>query len=175
VLRSATDADVDAIRRWRNQEPNREASINSHEITAEEHAAWWAKTSTDPTRLVLIYERGDTPSGVVNFFDLSLDGDHRMGAWGFFLDAEGLEERRELLPAWIELMSEAADYAFDELALNDLYAEVLEHNTAVRQMNRRFRFQEGEPERRDVDGRTITVIPISLNRHARHRRKGAAG
>jgi len=172
VLRPATDADVAEIRRWRNQAANRAVSITDHKITPEEHAGWWARASTDPTRRVLVYERFGAPAGVVNFFDLFLDGEPRSGAWGFFLDAEGLEARGETLPAWIEVMREATAYAFDELALDDLHGEVLEHNAVVRQMNRRFRFVEGEPAKREVGGRTIVVIPISLNRHQRRRPRG---
>jgi RimJ/RimL family protein N-acetyltransferase len=171
VLRPATDADVDDIRRWRNQEPNRAVSINQHEITPTEHAAWWATASADPARRVMVYERDGIPAGVVNFFDLSLGAEPRSGSWGFFLDADGLETRGETLPAWIEVMREATAYAFDELNLDDLHGEVLEHNTVVRQMNRRFRFVEGEPTVREVGGRAITVIPISLNRHKRRQPK----
>lgn len=168
MLREATDSDVDDIRRWRNQPPNRDVSITSHEITAAEHAAWWAKASADPTRRVLIYERGGVSSGVVNFFDLS----EKTGAWGFFLDAEGLAERGETLPAWIEVMKDATSFAFDELGLEELHGEVLEHNAVVRQMNRRFRFTEGEPETRTADGREITVYPIRLHKDDRRKPKG---
>ncbi|WP_329005149.1 GNAT family N-acetyltransferase [Kribbella sp. NBC_00709] len=163
MLRTATDADVDTVRRLRNQQANRDVSITSHEISADEHATWWAKTSVDPTRRVLIYERGGETAGVVNFFDL----DGPSGAWGFFLDADGLAERGETLPAWIEVMREATAYAFDELGLDVLTGEVLEHNAVVRQMNRRFRFAEGPPEVRYADGRELTVIPISLRKQDR--------
>jgi RimJ/RimL family protein N-acetyltransferase len=166
MLRTATEADVDIIRRLRNQQANRDVSITSHEISADEHAAWWAKTSVDPGRRVLIYERDGATAGVVNFFDL----DGSSGAWGFFLDADGLAERGETLPAWIEVMREATAYAFDELGLDVLTGEVLEHNAVVRQMNRRFRFVEGTPEVRYADGRELTVIPISLRKQ--DRRKG---
>lgn len=162
MLRAATEHDVDTIRRLRNQQANRDVSITSHEITADEHAAWWAKTSADPSRRVLIYER-DGVAGVVNFFDL----EGTTGAWGFFLDADGLAERGETLPAWIEIMREATAYAFDELGLEVLTGEVLEHNTVVRQMNRRFRFAEGTPETLYAGGREITVIPISLRKQDR--------
>lgn len=174
MLRSATDADVDDIRTWRNQQPNREVSINSHEITADEHSGWWAKASRDPTRRVLIYERGGVPSGVVNFFDLELDADPPTGAWGFFLDAEGLAERGETLPAWIEVMKDATGYAFDELGLDELTGEVLANNDVVRQMNRRFRFTEGGPETRLADGREITVHPIRLHKDNRRKPKGTS-
>jgi RimJ/RimL family protein N-acetyltransferase len=163
MLRAATEADVDTIRQLRNQQANRDVSITSHEITADEHAAWWAKSSVDPTRRVLMYERDGGTAGVVNFFDL----DGASGAWGFFLDADGLAGRGETLPAWIEVMREATAYAFDELGLEVLTGEVLEHNTVVRQMNRRFRFVEGTPEVRYADGREITVIPISLRKQDR--------
>jgi RimJ/RimL family protein N-acetyltransferase len=172
MLRSATDHDVDLIRTLRNQQANREVSVNSHEISADEHAGWWAKASADPTRRVLIYERAGTVAGVVNFFDLELDAAPRTGAWGFFLDADGLGERGETLPAWIEVMKDATGYAFDELDLDELTGEVLEHNTVVRQMNRRFRFTEGEPQTRYADGREITVLPISLRKDNRRKPKG---
>ena len=172
MLRRASDGDVDIMRELRNQQPNREVSINSHEIAPEEHAVWWAKASVDPTRRVLIYERDGVVAGVVNYFDLELDAEPRRGAWGFFLDADGLAERGETLPAWIEVMKEATNYAFDELGLDELHGEVLEQNTVVRQMNRRFRFVEGEPETRLADGREITVLPISLTKDNRRKPKG---
>ena len=165
MLRTATDDDVDIIRTLRNQQANRDVSITSHEISADEHAAWWAKASADPSRRVLIYTRDGATAGVVNFFDL----DGTSGAWGFFLDADGLAERGETLPAWIEIMREATAYAFDELGLDVLTGEVLEHNAVVRQMNRRFRFTEGTPETRYADGRELTVIPISLRNEDRRR------
>jgi RimJ/RimL family protein N-acetyltransferase len=167
MLRRATEHDVDTIRRLRNQQANRDVSITSHEISAAEHAAWWAKASADPTRRVLIYERGGRTAGVVNFFDI----DGSTAAWGFFLDADGLAERGETLPAWIEVMRDAASYAFDDLGLEVLTGEVLEHNTVVRQMNRRFRFTEGTPEIRYADGREVTVIPISLRKQDRRHQR----
>ncbi|MEU4603176.1 GNAT family N-acetyltransferase [Kribbella sp. NPDC023972] len=169
MLRNATEDDAGTIRRLRNQRANREVSITSHEISADEHAAWWAKTSIDPTRRVLIYERDGTTAGVVNFFDI----EGPTAAWGFFLDADGLAGRGETLPAWIEVMREATAYAFDVLGLELLTGEVLAHNTVVRQMNRRFRFTEGTPEVRYADGRELTVIPISLRKQDRRPQRTA--
>ncbi|PZF97577.1 peptide chain release factor 2 [Micromonospora deserti] len=169
MLREATGDDVHLMLSWRNQETNRQVSKTCHEITPEEHARWWSAVRTDPTRRVLTYLRDGRPCGVVTFFDLRLDGS-RTGSWGFYLDAEGLAERGETLPAWLAVMREAVDYAFDDLALDRLDGEVLGHNTVVRQMNRRFRFVEGTPRQEISDGREITVIPISLERANRRRR-----
>ncbi|MBM0237533.1 GNAT family N-acetyltransferase [Micromonospora sp. ATA32] len=169
MLREATEDDVERMLSWRNQKTNRDVSITSHEITPAEHAQWWSRVRTDPTRRVLIYVRDGVPAGVVSFFDVS-QTEPRVGSWGFYLDSDGLAERGETLPAWLEVMREAVDHAFDELKLDRLHGEVLEHNAVVRQMNRRFRFAEGRPEQRAADGREITVIPISLDREKRRRR-----
>lgn len=169
MLRPATDADVDTMRAWRNQEQNRLVSIHSHVIGAGEHAAWWARAKDDPTRRVLVYEQDGTPAGVVAFFDLEPDAPRPRGAWGFYLDAEGLQARDELLPAWLRIMREGVRYAFDELGLDELHGEVLEHNESVRQLNRMFRFVEGDGEPREADGRRVVVIPILLRREDRRR------
>ncbi|MEV7330497.1 GNAT family N-acetyltransferase [Micromonospora sp. NPDC093244] len=169
MLREATADDVHLMLSWRNQKANRQVSRNSHEITAEEHARWWSAVRDDPSRRVLVYVRDDRPCGVVTFFDLRWDGP-RTGAWGFYLDSDGLAGRDETLPAWLGIMREAVEYAFDGLHLDRLDGEVLEHNTVVRQMNRRFRFVEGTGRREVSDGREITVIPISLNQADRRRR-----
>jgi RimJ/RimL family protein N-acetyltransferase len=172
MLRQATDDDVDTIRALRNQQANRDVSLTAHEISAAEHAGWWAGASADPTKRVLIYDRDGRTAGVVNIFDL--DTSRKTAAWGFFLDADGLAETGETLPAWIEVMKEATGYAFDTLGLDELTGEVLEHNTVVRQMNRRFRFTEGEPEVRTADGRELTVLPIKLAREDRRKPKGTS-
>ncbi|MBO4163492.1 MULTISPECIES: GNAT family N-acetyltransferase [Micromonospora] len=170
MLREATTEDVNLMFSWRNQETNRQVSKTSHEITPAEHAAWWSRVRTDPARRVLVYLHDDLPAGVVTFFDLRLDGPTRSGAWGFYLDADGLAERGATLPAWLGVMRAAVDHAFDVLALDRLDGEVLAHNTVVRQMNRRFRFVEGTGRPETVDGREIIVVPISLTRENRRRR-----
>lgn len=169
MLREATGDDVNLMLSWRNQEINRQVSRNSHEITPAEHTRWWSAVRGDESRRVLVYVRDGRPCGVVTFFDLDLSGP-RTASWGFYLDADGLAERGETLPAWLEIMREAVDHAFDQLGLDRLDGEVLAHNTVVRQMNRRFRFVEGTPRDEFSDGREITVIPISLDRADRRPR-----
>jgi len=162
------------MREWRNQSANREVSNQRHVISPEEHAAWWERTSKDSTREVLVLEIDGQPCGVVSFFDLELDGSPKTGGWGFYLDHDGLEQSGATLIAWNKVMKEAVDHAFDDLGLDVLTAEVLAHNEAVRVTNRRFRFVEGTPETKEVDGREITVIPISLRREDRRgARKGS--
>lgn len=175
MLRRATDADLPSMLAWRNQEANRSVSINQHVITAEEHAAWWARASQDPTRRVLMFEYASRPLGVVTFFDH--DPVARSASWGFYLDHDGTTADGTALLAWTKVMREAVAYAFapepDGLDIDVLEGEVLPHNESVRAMNRRLGFTEGEPYEQTADGGVVTAIPVSLHRDDRPTRRSA--
>jgi UDP-4-amino-4,6-dideoxy-N-acetyl-beta-L-altrosamine N-acetyltransferase len=160
VLRSATDHDRDRVLRWRNHPVVRAASLTRHEISAQEHAAWWNAALADPTRRVLVYERREVPAGVVTFFDL--DPAARSASWGYYLDDDGLDATGQLLMAWIEIQREAVRYAFDELELDLLEGEVLASNEAVRRLNRRQGFTETGSYQRDIDGEPSEVVRVQL-------------
>jgi RimJ/RimL family protein N-acetyltransferase len=160
VLRPATPDDVDDIRKWRNHSDVRSVSLTTHHIGVEEHVAWFAAATTDPTRRVLIFEHAGVPSGVVNFTDVR-DGH---GAWGFFLDVDGLADRDEMLPAWLRIGVETIAYAFDDLGLDELTGEVLAHNIVVRQMNRRLGFTETGSRPVVIDGAQVQSLSIRLRR-----------
>lgn len=180
MLRPATEDDLDQMLAWRNQEANREVSNYSHVISPAEHRAWWDRVQADPTREVHVFEAGSDgasrPLGVVSFFDI--DTDAGTAGWGFYLDNETVTAEGLAMTAWMKVMGEAIDHAFASpgeggLGLEVLEGEVLAHNEAVRLMNRRFRFTEGEPEDREVDGRSITVIPIRLAKADRRTKRGS--
>lgn len=158
TIRPATQADSAEVLRWRNHPDVRAVSLTQHVIGQAEHDAWFAKTLQDPSRLVCMYEFHGTPSGVVSFFDI--DRESRTAWWGYYLDNDGLNERDELLPAWMQIQREAKKYAFTQLGLDELHAEVLEANEAVRRMNRMNRFEEVETYEREIDGRMVNVLRI---------------
>lgn len=161
MLRAATDADRDAVRRWRNHPQVRAVSLQQSEIPRADHERWWASVADDPSRVLLIYVRGAEPSGVVTFFDLSAgDVTPRRAMWGYYLDNDGLQARGELLPGWIQIQREAVRYATEELGIDILEAEVLDANEAVRRMNRRNGFEEITHENRDVGGHSVLVHRI---------------
>jgi len=140
LLREASQADVEAIRRWRNHPKVREASIWTGAITAEGHARWWTDVREDPAKRVLIFEYRGVSCGVVTFKDH--DPNKRSAEWGFFLDVDGLGERGELVPAWIELEKEAIDYGFGKMMLRTLGGRTLAWNKPVLDLHRRFGFAE---------------------------------
>lgn len=154
MLRPAEDADIEPMRRWRNHPEVRRVSLTQHEITADEHQAWWQHAAQDPSRRVLIYERDAVASGVVTFFDL----DGGSGWWGYYLDNAGLGERGALFPAWISIQREAAKYARDVLRLAELHGETLALNGAAVDFNARQKFVEVERYDRVVGGESVPVI-----------------
>jgi len=158
LLRPVTDDDSANVLRWRNHPDVRAVSLTQHEITPDEHAAYWAATKQDPRREIYLYVRHDIPSGVVTFFDI--DRETGSAWWGYYLDNEGLSERGELLPAWIEIQRQAKRYAFDTLGFTRLEGEVLESNEAVRRFNRRNGFVEVERYTRDIDGSETPVLRV---------------
>ncbi|HEY2790939.1 MAG TPA: GNAT family N-acetyltransferase, partial [Micromonosporaceae bacterium] len=169
MLRPATPADADDIRRWRNHDDVRAVSLSTHEIAPDEHAAWFASVLADPSRHVLVYEHDGRASGVVTFADSGGGGAY----WGYFLDVDGLAARDETLPAWLRIGPEAVDYAFDVLGFNVLTGDVLADNVAVRRMNRRAGFTETDTRtvRRESD--TVECWSIVLHRADRKPRREA--
>lgn len=161
MLRAATDDDKDFALRWRNHPVVRAVSLQQQPISEEEHEAYWASLKDNPHRKVFIYELGDTPAGVVTFFDI----DKGYAMWGYYLDNDGLEERGQLLPAWIKIQREAVKLAFGSadqggLALDVLEGEVLEANEAVRSMNKRNGFEEVALDQVEIEGLVTTVHRI---------------
>ena len=154
MLRPVAADDVELMRVWRNHPEVRRVSLTQHEISPEEHLAWWATASRNESRRFLIYERAGVPSGVVNFFDI--DGDTAW--WGYFLDNDGLEADGALFPAWISIQREAVKYARRELGLRELHGETLLVNEAAVDFNGRQGFEEVERYEREVGGEPVTVI-----------------
>ncbi|MEV6928767.1 GNAT family N-acetyltransferase [Dactylosporangium sp. NPDC051485] len=158
VLREARETDVETIREWRNHPKTRGASIWTAYITPEGHARWWAKVQADPARRVLIFSYAGRDCGVVTFNDH--DPVAGSAEWGFFLDVDGLQERGELLPAWLELERSAVHYAFGEMGLRSVGGRTLAWNTPVIALHRRFGFVE-VPSRRyttEIDGTEQPVV-----------------
>jgi UDP-4-amino-4,6-dideoxy-N-acetyl-beta-L-altrosamine N-acetyltransferase len=166
MLVAATEADLAMIRTWRNHPRVRQTHFYTREITPEHHLGWW-RSVENGDRKVLIFHFAERPAGVVHFEQFSPE--EGSAHWGFFLDTEGLEERRELLAAWLQLEQEAVDYAFDVLGLTWLRGETLTDNTVVRQLHKRFGFTESPAFSREVDGVVHHAVTTEMHADARRR------
>lgn len=132
-LRPMTDSDLDMVRAWRNHPKVRANMYTRHEISAEEHREWWARTRSSNASAYLIFvDAGGNPQGVVAF--TAIDRASRHASWAFYASAEaprGVGSRMELL---------ALDHAFGQLGLHRLHCEVLAFNTAVIRLHQKFGF-----------------------------------
>lgn len=162
TLRPADSEDLDRMRRWRNHPQVRATSLTQHEIAPEEHLAWWSAVRAEPDRRVLIYLHGGKPAGVVTFTGVT--SQDKALTWGFYLDIVGLEERGELLPAWIGLQQAAIEHAFESLTAQTLGGETLADNQPVLALHRRFGFRVVRRYERDIDGKPHQVVWTELSR-----------
>lgn len=134
-LRPITAADLDNVRSWRNAPKVRENMYSSHEISAEEHKAWFERLRHDDSSRWLIYTNAQgTDEGVVYFTNYS----PRSGSvfWGFYATptaSPGVGSRMEI---------EALDHAFSDLDIHKLNCEVLTSNPGVIKLHRKFGFTE---------------------------------
>lgn len=162
MLRPASDADKAAVLVWRNHPVVRQWSLNQDVISPDEHDRYWASLATSKGRKVYIYEHDGVPSGVVTYSDI--DAEARSATLGYFLDNAGLEERVQLLPAWITMHTEAVALGFEELALDVIDGEVIDNNAAVRRLNKRNGFTDVRTEERTIGGRVVTIHKIQCRR-----------
>ncbi|WP_434153614.1 UDP-4-amino-4,6-dideoxy-N-acetyl-beta-L-altrosamine N-acetyltransferase [Pseudomonas sp. JZ134] len=135
-LRPVTESDLNNMRLWRNAPNVRLNMYTQHEISQEEHLAWWRNSSNSTENRYFIYELNGRSLGVVCYN--KIDVISRNAAWGFYAapDApKGTGTMMEFL---------ALDYAFECLRLHKLYCEVLGYNIPVIKLHRKFGFsQEG--------------------------------
>ncbi len=86
IFRAVTHADSDTLWHWRNRPAVRQFMYTQHEISDEEHKAWFSHTLANAHRyFYIVYKQvdgqPDKPLGVVN---LDLNSENRTSAtWAF--------------------------------------------------------------------------------------------
>lgn len=158
-LRPMTVADLETVRSWRNLPAVRENMYTRHEITREEHEAYFARALVDRSKRYFLCEdeQGD-PVGVVSFTEI--DEAHGTATWAFY---SGDASRRGV-GSWMELL--ALDHAFTELGLTKLSCEVLEWNEPVIRFHLKHGFRrEGIFRRHHVkDGHRYDIHRLAIFR-----------
>lgn len=156
MLRPMTSNDLRMVLDWRNQESIRKNMYTTHEITWEEHCAWWERVSISEKFKYFIFEE-DGPQGVVSFSDI--DQKNMTAIWAFYTGPKapkGIGSRME---------AAALECAFETLGLFKLVGEVLSHNMRVVALHRRFGFRiEGIYRKQFVapDGSRLDVYRVAM-------------
>jgi UDP-4-amino-4,6-dideoxy-N-acetyl-beta-L-altrosamine N-acetyltransferase len=155
-LRPLALADCDQVRAWRNRPHVRAMMYTDHEIGVEEHARWFDRAITDPTKLYFVIEDDGHDCGLAGFTEVA-DG---RASWAFYLaDAE---TRGRGLGAQTEYLM--LTHAFEQLGLSELRCEVFAFNAGVVAMHESFGFKRtGLIAGRAVkDGEPRDVVTLAM-------------
>lgn len=131
-LRAIADNELEMMLSWRNAPDVRRNMYTRHEISLDEHLAWWSRTHARRDQRYFMYERAHTPLGIVAF--TGIDTGNKNSSWAFYAAPEaprGSGSRMELL---------ALDEAFLVMRLHKLSCEVLAFNTPVIKLHQKFGF-----------------------------------
>lgn len=117
---------------WRNAPAVRANMYTRHEISEEEHRAWWSRTCQRTDQLYFMYEQENQPLGIVGI--TAIDVLNSNCSWAFYASPDapkGTGSRMEYL---------TLEYVFGVLKLQKLYCEVLAFNTPVIKLHQKFGF-----------------------------------
>lgn len=157
MLRPLKKADLELIFPWRNDQVVRYAMFSQHQITFREHQRWFERLKKDRSKRWFLYVNKDgVPNGVVYFTELDLAQGNAF--WGFYT-------KPKATPGTGMLMSfDALDYAFNELSIQKLNAEVLASNPRSLKMQKNVGFiEEGRFREQYFNGKErIDVIRLGI-------------
>jgi UDP-4-amino-4,6-dideoxy-N-acetyl-beta-L-altrosamine N-acetyltransferase len=157
-LRPIAPDDRERLHAWRNLPEVAAWMYSDHEISADEHARWFAAAVTDPARRYWIIEMDRQPVGLANLADISPP--HRKCAWAYYLADPATRGRG--VGSFVEFC--VIDHVFGSLGLNKLTCEVLVENEAVWKLHESFGFTREALFRAHVwkQGRPRDVVGLGM-------------
>lgn len=148
-------SDLETVLSWRNNPDVRKCMLSQHEITVDEHRAWFDRSEKDDARALLVVEEDNQMVGCVVFSNISCGG---TADWSFYADPYS--------PAGTgrKVCEAALDFAFSELQVHKVVGQVLDFNKASIRMHLRLGFtQEGVlREHQLIDGKHLGLILFGL-------------
>ena len=119
TVRQLEANDLKMILNWRNNPSVRQFMYSQHEISPEEHLAWFESATLNPLRHLLIYQENDQPLGYIN---ITMHASEKVADWGFYLCPEAPKSTGS------RLGKTALKYAFTTLSLHKVCGEALDYN-----------------------------------------------
>jgi UDP-4-amino-4,6-dideoxy-N-acetyl-beta-L-altrosamine N-acetyltransferase len=130
-LRQIKENEISLMLSWRNSLSVRANMYTNHEISKEEHLAWWRSTSQKNNQKYFIYEN-KAPLGIVAITEI--DDLNSNCSWAFYSSPEAPKGTGSLM----EFL--AIEYVFNNLKLKKLACEVLAFNSPVIKLHQKFGF-----------------------------------
>ncbi len=132
-LRKIAPDELELMLAWRNAPGVRANMYTRHEISLEEHLAWWDRIQTRTDQRYFMYEYLNKPLGIVAFN--GIDTANCNSAWAFYVAPEapkGTGSRMGFL---------ALEYVFNVLKLHKLCGEALAFNTTSINFHKKLGFK----------------------------------
>lgn len=151
--------DLEQVLAWRNHPEVRRWMYTTHEISLEEHRAWFASLMADPLRHAFVFEDAGEPLGCVNF--TCQEASPEVAYWGFYLAPAAPRGTGTTLG------QVALDHAFGVMKLVRVIGEALASNRRSIAFHRRNGFSEEQLLRghhHGADGVTHDVLRFQLTR-----------
>lgn len=141
---------------WRNSEQIRLNMMNDRIIEWEEHLAWYKRIKESAKYIYKVFVINERPVGLIDFTDI--DVDHGKCNWGFYL---GIDTPKG---TGTQMCYHGLKYAFNELCIRKICAEVLAFNHASLKIHEKLGFhKEGILERHLLrSGNYIDVILLAI-------------
>lgn len=144
LLRRMQKEDLERVLEWRNAPGVRQFMYTQHEISLKEHTNWFARSSVDPARHLLIFELDGEAQGFVSLYEVSAGG---IADWGFYAAPNAPKGTGKRLGV------AALNYAFIQLELHKVCGQALAYNERSIQFHLRLGFkQEGALREQHYDG-----------------------
>src|SRR5436190_12519176 len=161
-IRHIGEEDLELVLAWRNHATVRESMFTTHEISRQEHLAWWNRVKGDPSKRFCLFLDGDTPLGVVTYYDINQPVSKEC-YWGFYLGPSEAMPGRNRAAIWLELEAKALAYAFEEFGCERILCETMAFNKPVLKIHQKFGFKVVKEFQMPRDGRSLDVVLMSLN------------
>ncbi|WP_404418459.1 UDP-4-amino-4,6-dideoxy-N-acetyl-beta-L-altrosamine N-acetyltransferase [Marinospirillum sp.] len=130
-IRTVVHDDLPLLLAWRNHPDVRRFMYSQHEISQEEHEAWFEKVSQDPNRHLLLYLEHQTPLGFCQFTTYQSRAE-----WGFYLSPDAP-------PGTGKSLGKAAlDFAFLQHQWHKVSGEALSYNQPSIRFHTKLGFTE---------------------------------
>ncbi len=167
LLRAIEEADLEPLRAWRNQPRLRRYFREHREISAAMQRRWFdTKVLADPsTRMFAVCERGATPDEPGRLLGAAgvcwIDWRNRSGDFSLYLGADGLYIDAVFAPDAGRIL---LDYAFNDLGLNRVWAEIYDHDAPKQRLLPALGFREEGRHRQTTwcEGRFVDSVFYGL-------------
>ncbi len=136
VLRGVELTDLPSIRNWRNHPDINHYMFSQHEITEDEHYAWFEASHISLLRTLSVYEENGEIKGFLQLQKKSQESD--VYEWGFYISPDAVRG------TGTKMARLALNKIFIEMSGAKAYAEVLSFNIPSIKLHQKLGFyQEG--------------------------------